>query len=259
MTSRTAEPHRPLRLLRRLSWGVAVLCLGTWGWAQIDAARFEAAAELELERAMAGSSSAASREAAALEQAVDRELGELAETADAPPSDDRPVGDGIDRLPPDDGLRAAAQPADTAAPAARPATTVGATEVLGRLRIPRIDLSVVIAEGVDRRTLRRAAGRIPGTATLGGRGNVGIAGHRDGVFRDLSRAASGDLVIVETPDGAVHYRIEAISIVGPEATDVLAATGHPTLTLITCYPFDLLGPAEERWVVRARRVEPTAI
>jgi sortase A len=125
--------------------------------------------------------------------------------------------------------------------------------------IPRIGLSVIVAEGVDRRTLRRAAGRIPGTAPLGGDGNTGVAGHRDGVFRDLERAAAGDLVLVETPAGTRRYRVEAVSIVHPAATEVLAADGRPTLTLVTCYPFDLLGTAPERWVVRARRIDsPTS-
>jgi sortase A len=36
---------------------------------------------------------------------------------------------------------------------------------------------------------------------------------------------------------------------------VLAADDRPTLTLVTCYPFDLFGPAPDRWVVRARRVD----
>jgi hypothetical protein len=47
-------------------------------------------------------------------------------------------------------------------------------------------------------------------------------------------------------------------IVWPEATDVLDATPQPALTLVTCYPFQYIGPAPERFVVRARGVRPAA-
>jgi sortase A len=235
---------RTLALLRRLLWGVAVVCLGTWGWARLDAAHFQAAADRRLDGALAAS--AAAIEAQELEAAVAREL-------DGP----RPAAAGTDEAPEaaaaDRTARAASS--TTAARAASPTVaTVGATEVLGRLRIPRIGLSVVVAEGIDRRTLRRAAGRIPGTAPLGGDGNVGIAGHRDGVFRDLERAAAGDVLLLETPRGTERYEVEAVRIVHPGATEVLADDGRARLTLVTCYPFDRLGPAPERWIVRARLV-----
>jgi sortase A len=227
---------------------VAVVCLGTWGWARLDAAHFQAAADRRLDGALAAS--AAASEAQELEAAVEREL-DGPRPAAAGRTDEAPEAATADRT-------ARAAGSTTAGRAASPTlATVGATEVLGRLKIPRIGLSVVVAEGVDRRTLRRAAGRIPGTAPLGGDGNVGIAGHRDGVFRDLERAAAGDVLLLETPHGTERYEIEAVRIVHPGATDVLADDGRARLTLVTCYPFDRFGPAPERWVVLARLVEPT--
>jgi LPXTG-site transpeptidase (sortase) family protein len=246
-----------LRALRHLLWGVAVVCLGVWGWARLDAAQFQAGAERRLERSLAApdAEDEAESEAAALERAVEADLRRLVEGA---PAD---AGERAEETGPP-AAAAAAQPAVSHTAAARqrnaenPAVDrAGTTVALGRLRMPRIGLSTMVAEGVDRRTLRRAAGRIPGTAPLGGDGNTGIAGHRDGVFRDLERAAAGDLILVETPAGTQRYRVEAVSIVHPGATEVLAADGRPTLTLVTCYPFDLLGPAPDRWVVRARRVD----
>jgi sortase A len=40
-----------------------------------------------------------------------------------------------------------------------------------------------VAAGTDARTLRRGVGHIDGTALPGEPGNVGLAGHRDTVFR----------------------------------------------------------------------------
>lgn len=250
-------PPRALRAVRHLLWGVAVVCLGIWGWARADAARFQADAARQLEGALAASG--AELEASALERAVDEDLRRLAGGV----AGNRVAGDegGAETRPARAAAEAEAGNGGGAsrlsvnrvvdARAANDRTAVA----LGRVSIPRIGLSAIVAEGVDRRTLRRAAGRIPGTAPLGGDGNTGVAGHRDGVFRDLERAAAGDLVLVETPAGTLRYRVEAVSIVHPGATEVLAADGRPTLTLVTCYPFDLFGPAPDRWVVRARRVD----
>jgi sortase A len=258
--SQPGHPPRALRALRHLLWGVAVVCLGIWGWARLDAARFQAEAERQLARSLPASG--AELKASALERAVEEDLrrtaGGAAE-ADASGVASTPIraamGSAAQRAAA--GREAAGPPAGARRAGHRHAAAdrAGAAVALGRVRIPRIGLSAIVAEGVDRRTLRRAAGRIPGTSPLGGDGNTGIAGHRDGVFRDLERAVAGDLILVETPAGTRRYRVEAVSIVHPGVTEVLAADGRPTLTLVTCYPFDLLGPAPDRWVVRARRVD----
>jgi sortase A len=60
------------------------------------------------------------------------------------------------------------------------ATVMGG--LVGRIEIPRLGLSVVIAEGTTAATLRRAAGHIEGTQLPGRAGNVGIAAHRDTPF-----------------------------------------------------------------------------
>jgi len=52
-----------------------------------------------------------------------------------------------------------------------------------------------------------------------------------------------------------EYRVESTEVVSPEQTEVLAATREPLLTLITCYPFQYLGSAPDRFIVQARLVE----
>lgn len=125
--------------------------------------------------------------------------------------------------------------------------------LLGRLEIPRLGLSAMVREGVDPETLKVAVGRIPGTARPGEAGNIGLAGHRDSFFRPLRGIRRGDLVRLTTLDRSVSYRVELISVVGPERGDLLASDeNHPALTLVTCYPFEWTGPAPQRLIVTAR-------
>jgi sortase A len=137
-----------------------------------------------------------------------------------------------------------------------PAATGG--PLLARLTVPRLDMSVMVAPGLDSRTLRRAAGHIPSTAPLGSGGNVGLAGHRDSFFRPLRHVRVGDEIVLTTPQSVSTYRVEWTEVVTPEATEVLRPTPYAALTLVTCYPFSFVGTAPDRLVVRARLVESRA-
>jgi len=64
----------------------------------------------------------------------------------------------------------------------------------------------------------------------------------------------GDDIFLDTPDGRFQYRVSSLGIVEPNDVSVLDATATPTLTLITCYPFWLAGPAPDRFIVRAAEV-----
>jgi sortase A len=48
-----------------------------------------------------------------------------------------------------------------------------------------------------------------------------------------------------------RYAVATTRIVEPSDVSVLAATADPTLTLVTCYPFDYVGTAPQRFIVRA--------
>lgn len=122
---------------------------------------------------------------------------------------------------------------------------------VGRLELERVGLAVILSEGVEESTLARAVGHLPGTALPGEAGNTVFAGHRDTFFRPLRRARVGDLLRITTPDGVFSYRIEARYIVPPDRVDLIASTGRPTLTLVTCYPFEYVGAAPLRYVLRA--------
>jgi len=80
-----------------------------------------------------------------------------------------------------------------------------------------------------------------------------IAGHRDTHFGFLRRLRRGDEVTLTGPDGVERrYRGEDAAVVEETDLGVLAPTHQPTLTLVTCYPFDALQPGGSlRYVVRA--------
>lgn len=135
-----------------------------------------------------------------------------------------------------------------------PAPAAAADGLIGRIEIPRLLLSVVVVEGIDKTTLRRAVGHIPGTALPGQPGNVGLAGHRDTFFRPLKDLKLKDEVRVSTLQGDFKYEVESLRVVEPDNVGVLAASAENVLTLVTCYPFYYFGPAPQRWIVRARQV-----
>ncbi len=126
------------------------------------------------------------------------------------------------------------------------------------LHIPEIDLTVPVLEGVDEVSLNRGVGRIPGTARVGGPGNLGIAGHRDGFFRRLKDIGPGARMELETLSGKQSYTVSDIWIVKPSDVHVLEPTDAPSITLVTCYPFYFVGHAPERYIVRATMDGATA-
>lgn len=127
-------------------------------------------------------------------------------------------------------------------------------DLLGRVTIPRLHLTAIVREGVGTDVLGLAVGHVPGTAVPGRGGNVAIAGHRDTLFRGLQNIQDGDLIQFQTLDGTYNYRVESTQVVSPDDVAVLKAGAHSELTLVTCYPFRYIGPAPERFIVKAEQV-----
>jgi sortase A len=130
------------------------------------------------------------------------------------------------------------------------------TALIGRLSVPRLHLSAMVREGIDRNTLQLAIGHIPATALPGQAGNVAVAGHRDTFFRGLKDLRTKDEIQFSTLSGDFKYVVESLIIVEPDNVGVLAPSSENVLTLVTCYPFSYIGTAPKRFVVRARQVSP---
>ncbi|MFD8635725.1 class E sortase [Streptomyces sp. NPDC059533] len=132
------------------------------------------------------------------------------EWGDAPPV---PFVPGDDAAAPSDSPA----PPSSSSPSAPPAGSGGGTAAGGSapsgaapardrayavLRIPRLGLSVPVAQGVDKRAVldKGYVGQYPGTAQPGERGNFALAGHRNThgePFRYVNRLRAGDELIVD--------------------------------------------------------------
>src|ERR1039458_10274446 len=111
---------------------------------------------------------------------------------------DRPLHD---RRP---ASEAPPQPQSSTSPKSAPAALTDVTDgLIGRIEIPRLPLSVVVVEGIDKTTLRRAVGHIPGTALPGEAGNVGLAGRRG---RSKEAVVDGDGIFFWAPVREVKDR-----------------------------------------------------
>ena len=150
---------------------------------------------------------------------------------------------------------------ETAASPAAPAPAPAPGTWLAKLEMPTLHLDATVLEGSDDDTLGRAAGHIEDTTLpddTAATGNIGIAGHRDTIFRPLRRAKTGDPLTLTTARGVRHYRVVKTMIVGPDDVYVLDPTGQPTVTLVTCYPFAFIGHAPKRFIVQAELDEAKA-
>ena len=77
---------------------------------------------------------------------------------------------------------------------------VNAAPPIGVMKIDDLNIEIPIYNGTEELNLNRGVGRIKGMARMNDEsGNLGIAGHRDGIFRPLKDIQLGDDIIVETP------------------------------------------------------------
>ena len=129
---------------------------------------------------------------------------------------------------------------------------LGEGDLIGKLEIPEVGISVMVLQGIEEETLHAGAGHVPGTPLPGGDGNSAIAGHRDTFFRKLEGIRAGDRIRFSTVHGTSEFVVNSTEIVEPADTQVMESRGQPELTLITCYPFYFVGSAPHRFIVHAR-------
>ena len=124
---------------------------------------------------------------------------------------------------------------------------------IGVIEIPRLGLSSVVLEGDDTAALLLGVGHLSDTPLPWHGGNTVFAAHRDTFFRPLAHIRKSDVITFSTADAEFEYVVTELKVVEPTAVEVLEPTTAATLTLITCFPFDYIGPAPQRFIVRAER------
>jgi sortase A len=123
---------------------------------------------------------------------------------------------------------------------------------VGRIRIPRIGVSIVVVNGTDATSLRKGPGVYDEAPFPGAPGTVAIAGHRTtylAPFRHVDRLRAGDDIVLEMPYGRFVYRVERTRIVDPSEVSVVKRVSFDRLVLSACHP---LYSAAKRIIVFAR-------
>ena len=130
-------------------------------------------------------------------------------------------------------------------------------DAFGRVAMPTLDRSYVVAEGTDTETLRTGPGHYTGTGLPGMRRTVALAGHRTtylAPFAEIDELERGDPIVLTMPYGRFTYRVESSRVVDPSAIWV-TKRGSDRLVLTSCHPpFS----AAERIVVFARLAVPAS-
>lgn len=134
------------------------------------------------------------------------------------------------------------------------------TRPVAKLLAPAQDAEALVLAGANGRTLAWGPGHLDGTAMPGERGNAVVTAHRDTHFGFLARAAIGDPIVVERLDGVrVAYRIVEMRVADASRLAIPRDAEVPTLTLVTCWPFDAIAPGGPlRYVVVAEGGVPPA-
>lgn len=127
-------------------------------------------------------------------------------------------------------------------------------ESLGELNFPSLDLAVPVVQGTHDEELKKGAGHFAGSALPGQGGHVLLSGHRDTVFTKLQHLKEGDQVTFKTDYGDFVYEAVKFEIVPADDLTVNVAKDYETLTLTTCYPFDFIGDAPDRYIVYTKLV-----
>ncbi len=109
-----------------------------------------------------------------------------------------------------------------------------------RIQIPSIKIDAPVVQGDGWEQLKKGVGQNIGSANPGQNGNVILSAHNDvygELFRYLDKLQPGDQVVLYTQQRQYTYVVDRTAIVEPTAVEVMASTGSPTVTLISCYPY----------------------
>lgn len=130
------------------------------------------------------------------------------------------------------------------------------SETAQYISVPKLGIDQAIFQGTDWETLKKGVGQVlngadPGDTT----GNVVLAAHNDiygELFRHLDTMAVGDEFYLQTETHTYTYRVTGYKIVNPTDVYVMEDQGRPTVTLISCYPYQV---NNKRYVVFAERID----
>lgn len=128
---------------------------------------------------------------------------------------------------------------------------------IGELIIPRIGGILPIVEGTDPDSLEKGVGKYRGYGTVAPdqTGHVVLSGHRDTVFRKVGKLQDGDRLYIRYKGKIYTYQIRKRWVTHADDRTVIVPINKPVLSLTTCYPFDYVGSAPDRYIIRADLID----
>lgn len=122
---------------------------------------------------------------------------------------------------------------------------------IGILTMQSLNQKLPIVQGTGENELKKGVGHFTQSVLPGEKDNCVLSGHRDTVFSKIGKLKIGDQLIVQTAAGIFTYEVKDTRIVDKDDKTVIVPTSQAVLTLTTCYPFNFIGNAPERYIVSA--------
>ncbi len=123
------------------------------------------------------------------------------------------------------------------------------------MTIPALNRKLPIIQGTDVDNLKKGVGHFTQSVLPGEEDNCVLSGHRDTVFRQIGNLKIGELLIVKTSAGTFTYKISGTRIVHKDDKTVIVPTDNAILTMTTCYPFNFIGNAPDRYIISATLIK----
>ncbi|MFS0636812.1 class D sortase [Mesobacillus foraminis] len=162
-----------------------------------------------------------------------------------------------ENLPEKDSTEIIEEPKKLREPEQAPIPSTEVSHPLGEkiafLKVPKLRQKYSVYWGAEEDVLKKGVGMFVSELTTvpGDGGHTVLSGHRDTVFYRLDELKEGDILVVEYEDKNYSYKINNIFITDPDDRTVIVKKSSPTLTLTTCYPFNYIGDAPERYIIQA--------
>ena len=121
------------------------------------------------------------------------------------------------------------------------------------LEIPSIDVDVPVYFGDTLEILKKGVGHSSGSYFPGEGGSIIYMGHNSkSMFRRFSELKIGDEITVKATYGEFKYKIYDMQLIKETETEKLPIQEEKEILMVyTCYPFNNIGYATQRYVVYA--------
>ncbi len=121
------------------------------------------------------------------------------------------------------------------------------------IEIPKIDVNLPVYFGDTLEILKKGVGHSSGSYFPGEGGSIIYMGHNSTkMFRRFSELQIGNEITVKTSYGEYKYKIYDMQLINETETEKLPIQKEKEILMVyTCYPFNNIGYATQRYVVYA--------